>query len=395
MKKSLVFLMISFTLTSFAQYDNLAYDIEKIVKNVPDNDPVGFWKALKSNHPQNEEMRNALKNNKKSLIDALSSLPSIKGIRNYVENKSITNNKANGLIKILEDVTKIGDAYPDVKLFVVNDDSPNAGMYPDGTCEINSYWLSNNACMEELVAISCHEIGHFIMQHRIRDTWKTVKAANRNQIWAQIGTGIAMGAYAGSQIYAAQNGVAQSNQAQQQMYGNIVKAGVQASYEGLWYAENRQKFGYERESEAESDIIAFWFMEKNGIDPIYIIKLYKKFEEDSPKYTKEQRKILSHPEWIKRVKVLEKLYKKHHKTNFKSRQLGNLPKTTELGDYICVDEDDIVHTDYRCPMRKGLYKWVNLNKILIVSKVCTECVSDSDRDKIHEVANDNNNRLLK
>ena len=353
MRRVFLFLFISFTLCTFAQYDDVAYTIEKIVKNVPNNDPVAFWKALKRDHPQNEKMRKALDKNKKSLMEAMATLPSLRGIRNYVENKSIRGIKANELINIIEDVTQIGVAYPDVKMFVVKDDSPNAGMYPDGTCEINSYWLSNNASLEELVAISCHEIGHFIMQHRIRDTWKTVKAAKKNQMWAQIGTGIAMGVYAGSQMYSAQHGVAQSNQEQQQMYSNIAKVGVQSMYEGLWYAENRQKFGYERASEAESDIIAFWFMEKNGIDPACIIRLFKKFESESPKYTKQQRKTLNHPEWSERVKTLEKLYKNHHNVNFVSRQLGSLPKTTEIGDFLFVDDNNLVHTDNGCTKIKG------------------------------------------
>ena len=229
------------------------------------------------------------------------------------------------------------------------------------------------------------------MQHRVRDTWKTIKAAKRNQIWAQIGTGIAMGAYAGSQIYAAQNGVAQSNQAQQQMYNNITKAGVQAMYDGLWYAENRQKFGYERDSEAESDIIAFWFMEKNGVDPIHLINLFKKFETDSPELTREQRKTLNHPEWSKRVKVLEKLYKKHHKTNFVSRVLGDLTSTTDIGDYLYIDENNLIHTDRGCSMISGGYEWCKLKNLVIIGKICTECVSKADRDKITDIAIENNN----
>ena len=384
-------IMMSVTLSVSAQYDDVSYGIEKIIKNVPENEPVLFWKTLKREHPQNVKMIKALNNNNKSMMEALGSLPKIRGIRNYVINKSVKSNKANNLTNLLENVTKISVAYPDVKMFVVNDDSPNAGMYPDGTCEINSYWLSNNASIEELIAISCHEIGHFIMQHRVRDTWKTVKAAKRNQMWAQIGTGIAMGAYAGSQIYAAQNGVAQSNQAQQQNYTNIAKAGVQAMYNGLWYAENRQKFSYERDSEVESDIIAFWFMEKNGVDPIHLINLFKRFEAEAPKLTKKQRKILNHPEWSERVKVIEKLYKKHHKTNFVSRVLRDLPTTTDIGDFLYIDENNLVHTDRGCQMIKGKYEWCKLKNLVIVSKVCNECVSKADKDKIYGIANENSN----
>ena len=392
MKKFYLFLLLTFTLPAFAQYDNVSLGIEKIVKNVPDNDPIVFWKTLKREHPNNKEMRTALNKNKKSILEACGTIPNLGGIRNFVEGKSIKSSQANALIKQIEDVTKIKEAYPDVDFFVVNDNSPNAGMYPEGTCEINTYWLSNSANLEELVAICCHEIGHFIMQHKLHDAWKTVKASKRNQIWAQIGTGIAMGAYAGSQMYASQYGVAQSSEAQQQMYSNIAKAGAQSMYEGLWYAENRQKFAYERDSEVESDIIAFWFMEKNGIDPIYLINLFKRLEVDAPEYTKEQLKTKDHPDFSKRINVLEKLYKKHHKANFISQELKPYPTTKKIGEYLFIDEKGIIHTDNDCSSIKGKVEWCKPNNLSIMGKVCRECVNLDDSDKIYEIAKKNDIR---
>lgn len=313
MKRILFLMMLLVSLHVQAQYDDeFAKTIRDVIKDVPENSAREFWLTLAKNHPQNIEVNKAIKEQKKSMVEALSTFSSLDGLRDVVSKRAINSSDAIELIHYIEEITKIGSAIPRIQFFVVEDNTPNAGIYRDGTCEINSYWIDSGTRIEELIAICCHEIAHFVLTHQIRDVWKTVKAAKRNAAWAEIGTGLAMGVYAGSQMYAAQYGVQQSSEAQQQMYNNLAKAGMYAYYDGQWIAENRQKFKYRKESETEADETAFWFMEKNGIDPIHLINVFKRMEKDGVKLTKEQLKTDDHPEMSKRIKHIEKLYNKYH-----------------------------------------------------------------------------------
>lgn len=315
-------LLVQFALLALLAFPVQAqpYDtnsIEYVIKKVPNNDPKEFWMTLYYNHPQNIAMRRAIDKNKASIVQTINSFPRKENIRKYLEfemeQEAINSDKANELIAKLKEITQVDNSFTDIKFYVAPGNAPNACMYMDGTCVINSYWIDSDTKIEELVAICCHEIAHYALSHVIRNAWSKSKAAKRNAVWAEIGTGVAMGAYAASQMYSAQYGVSQSNSAQQQMYENLAKAGANAYYEGQWIAEFRQKYKYKRESETEADEVAFWFMEKNGIDPIHLINVFKRLEMYSPTLMKEARKTADHPEMKKRVKHLEAMYKIHHK----------------------------------------------------------------------------------
>ncbi len=312
MKQLLLLLLVTLSGPVFAQYSDEISTIEKLVRDVPNNDPKAFWMALK-NHPQLNEAKKAISKKKKSMVETLNSMPDVSNVRNVVRKLAIYTEETRALIDRMDDITKLESTFPRIKMYVVPDNTPNARMALEGTCMINSYWLNPDVKTEELVGVCCHEAAHYLLMHQVRDLWKKIKAAKRNAFWAELGTGLAAGAYAYSQINAAQNGVAQSYQAQQQMYNNIAQAGVNAYNEGQWYAENRQKWLYMRQTETEADVVAFWFMEKNGIDPIHLINAFKKMEPYEPVLTKEQKKELDHPELSKRIRLLEKLYRKYHK----------------------------------------------------------------------------------
>ena len=386
MRKVLILLLLAiFVMPSRAQ--NL-YEIEKIIKEIPDNDPVAFWQTLKRDLKENKEMLKAIDKRKKSMDEALGRLPDFSVYPEYVKSRAVDTEDAEQIIKTIEEVTHIHEALPLVNFYVVKDDNhPDAGMYPDGTCEINSYWLHSNNPIEELIAVSCHEIGHFICNHRIRDTWNVVKAEKRNKILAEIGTGLTMGAYAGSQIYAAQYGAAQSYQAQQQMYNNLATVGRNAVYEGEWYANYRQRFMYFRNSETEADEIAFWFMEKNGIDPIHLINLFKKLAaEPQIELTKQMKKVMDHPEWDKRIKHIKKLYKKHHKPNMKENQvLAAYNKITreqseKVPGTVYMDKSGMLHAKSSCQGLKysKLDYETNKDKLTEEPKFCKHCFSDKE-----------------
>ena len=429
MRSIILFILFCVSISATAQYESTANKIEKIMKVVPDNEPLIFWKALRNKHPDYQKLLKATKDNKESLNEALSLIPSMAGIKESVEKKSINTIKTKSILRMIEDTTKANAAYSSIDFYFVSNNEPNAGMYPEGTCEINSYWLNSNRPLEELFAIVLHETAHYVMMHRVQETWKTVKAVRRNSVLAEIGTVVAMGAYAGSQIYAAQNGVAHSNEAQQQIYNQIAKAGGDALYEGIWYANNRQKFTYSREHEAEADIIAFWFMEKNGIDPIHLIHVMEELEKISPSpiLTRTQRKVLNHPEISVRISYLKKLYKLHHNPNFVSRPALDLStymkmfkdeannindkKTIEKNQpvikssekshkgqissankphMVYVDKNGQVHSNSLCsqiPMMESESK--SITSISDYRVLCPYCFNVRERDELKEIIESN------
>lgn len=313
MKKILFLMLVFVSLSAHAQYRLGEPRIEEIVKNVSANNPKDFWMTLYNNHPHNIRIDKAIHKQKKSMVQVLNTLPDMTGYREYVAARAINSNEARNLIDTLNAITKIESTFPNVKFFVIEKKSPNASMSIDGTGIINSYWLEAGTNFDELVAICCHEAAHFVLSHIIRDKWNTVKAAKTNAVLAEVGTGLAMATYAAGQIYAASNGVAQSSEAQQQMYSNIAVAGINAYYDGILYAETRQSHKYSRDSETEADEVAFWFMEKNGIDPIHLINMFKRMESMQPEMTRAEGKISDHPSMKKRVSHLESLYRDFHK----------------------------------------------------------------------------------
>lgn len=315
MKKSFIIFIMLFPMHIAhisAQYASVVNYITRISKDVPDNYPQSYWNYLHTNHKKVKTMSKAYKKKKESFINALSTLQGANDIRPYIESRSVNTYESYHLISQIEDITKIRQVFSNVKFYVVENDTPNAGMYPDGTCEINFYWLKSCDNIEELVGICCHEIAHYFLQHRLYENWETIKAANRNQTWAAIGMGAMIGAYSWSQMNTASAGVKPNQEQQQEMYNDYLNLGILTMDYGYWYAYNRQKFTYSRRNEIEADVIAFWFMEKNGMDPMNFIKVLRKLPPDTPYLSREQRKVADHPARDERVEILEDLYNRYH-----------------------------------------------------------------------------------
>jgi len=394
MKKVLCLLFLIVSLSVFAQSESEANTLEHLMRKVPDNDPVSFWIAL-NKHPQYIAVEKALKNKTKSMMEAQSNLPNIDRFRvefrKALSEVALQDEKVRELINRIEDITKLGSISPYIKFYVVPDNTPQAVMSIDGTCRINSYWLNPGIKSEELVGICCHEAAHYLLFHHLRDVWKKVKAAKRNAFWAEFGTVFTAVAYAGSQINAAQYGVAQSSQAQQQMYNSIQNAGIIAYNKGQWYAENRQKWLYMRETETEADVVAFWFMEKNGIDPKHFINVLRKLAPYEPKLTKQQKKVSNHPELSERIKLLEKLYKKHHNTN--QQQNVVLSKYNQsisaeidsLENYkYYIDKRDFLHSKSTCMwlISAGLDHPSTIKQLEKKPRICKYCIDKNIEEMI-------------
>ena len=72
----------------------------------------------------------------------------------------------------------------------------------------------------------------------------------------------------------------------------------------------------------EADETAFWFLERNGVDPKHFINFLIKMNRRTPSYLKKiKTKYSSHPDISKRIQHLEKLYRKYHNNNFMPNKL--------------------------------------------------------------------------
>ena len=282
-----------------------------IGKRLPDNEPSYFWKAFNDNFPRNKEIRRDMKKGTKTVQRVLEIMGDLSHIRRLVSSVAIDNDTTKALIDTLYSITKIREAFPMVEFFIVHDEQLNAGMFPDGTCVIYDQWLKEGSNLNELVAIMAHEISHYILIHRFSDYYNTIKAEKRGRNLAEAGTVLAATVYGISQINAAQNGVNIDANTQQQMYDNITKAGVGLAKNAEWYAWNRMYFKYSRDTEMEADVVAFWFLKRNGYDPRSLIEIFKKIDKENPVPTIDP-KTGTHPETSERIKYIEKLIKKYN-----------------------------------------------------------------------------------
>lgn len=78
----------------------------------------------------------------------------------------------------------------DVNILIVKDDSRNAAMYPNGTLVLHSGLLSSIKTEDELVAILCHEISHYVLNHSVDNVNSALARKKRAEFWASVATGI-------------------------------------------------------------------------------------------------------------------------------------------------------------------------------------------------------------
>lgn len=80
-----------------------------------------------------------------------------------------------------------------VNILILNEDTPNASMYPNGTLAMTTGLLASLHTEDELVAILSHEIAHFVLDHSIQNINEAIKRQKRAEFWAALATGLAAG----------------------------------------------------------------------------------------------------------------------------------------------------------------------------------------------------------
>lgn len=75
-----------------------------------------------------------------------------------------------------------------VNVVIIQDPSPSASCYPNGTLVINSGLFSTIHSEDELVAVLSHEIAHYVLDHHVRNINEIEKNRRRSEIFAGIAT---------------------------------------------------------------------------------------------------------------------------------------------------------------------------------------------------------------
>lgn len=77
-----------------------------------------------------------------------------------------------------------------IHLLIVEDLTPNASMCHNGTLIINTGLLSALRSEDELVAVLCHEMAHYVLAHSVRNVNKMLTRKKHAAFWGALATGL-------------------------------------------------------------------------------------------------------------------------------------------------------------------------------------------------------------
>lgn len=96
-----------------------------------------------------------------------------------------------GLLAKIVPETLIDGRPCNVNLLIIQDSTPNAYIYPNGTLVITTGLLAVLHNEDELIAILSHEVAHFVLDHSIKNVNEITEREKRAVFWGAIATSIA------------------------------------------------------------------------------------------------------------------------------------------------------------------------------------------------------------
>lgn len=157
------------------------------------------------------------------------------------------------------------DGFPyDIRVMIVQDDSINASMCPNGTLVVNTGLLAAIHTEDELVAILSHEIGHYMANHSLCNIYKAEKRKAAAEFWAAVAT---IAAAAGEAV-AAKNGY--------YTYGNVTTATAILSTSIALEVVDRMGKNYSKEQEKDADMMANEALALLGYDTNALASVFRR-----------------------------------------------------------------------------------------------------------------------
>lgn len=301
MKRLLTITIISFfTIQMSAQSSEVKRMIKKYDASYLRNtsfryDPTSFWNSIIQNDKNVIAYNKAVKKNNKTLNQAYGALLYSKNQQNGYE---YTTTSYNDVVSRLVNDLGIQSLVYNKPVKVIKDGSINASMDFEGQLRINEGCFTR-LLYDEVLAVCAHEIAHYVCQHVIMSVWKVAKKQKTNRMWAEIGYSFTVGAMAATSMYAGSNGVDNST------FNNIITNSdiLNYAYSYADGATTRYHYRYNRNEEAEADIIAYRFMEQTGHGGVNVLSLLRKLLSmygDTPTGVYD-----NHPSTLTRISVIE------------------------------------------------------------------------------------------
>lgn len=300
MRKILLFVTVLLSLQTLAQSNAVKkiikkYDASYLKSTDGFKTPGSFWDAIKNNDPNVKKLREAYIKEDKTLFEAFDVLAyDVENNRGY---DFLVNDYDSIVTRLVHDlgIEEIARKNP---VRVIRDHSINASMDAVEQMRINC------GCFEkltygELLAVCAHEMAHCACEHVSLSVWKGAKKAKKNRMWADIGAGLAIGAFAATSAYSGSYGQDVSH------FNNIIANSDILFNNAYGYADDatlKYRYRYSRNEESEADIIAYRFMEQLGYGGENVLSMLKKLMEvygDTP-----AGKYNDHPSTLFRIRVI-------------------------------------------------------------------------------------------
>ncbi|MBR4660253.1 MAG: M48 family metalloprotease [Bacteroidales bacterium] len=176
--------------------DKLSFDLSKvkempIVCENPTKDEFWYSRSIRYSLPSLSHMSNAYAARNKAEEDANKYVMNLREQGLIIEDPMLTS-YINSLLTKISPSQRLDNFKYNVKAVIVKSPELNAAMYPNGVLMINAGMLANLHTEDELVALLCHEVNHFVCNHYLENLQKT----QRRQAIGAIG-GILLGAATG------------------------------------------------------------------------------------------------------------------------------------------------------------------------------------------------------
>lgn len=166
-----------------------------------------------------------------------------------------------------------------VNIVLLESPELNAFTFPNGTIVIYTGLLSTLHSEDELAAILCHEIAHFVLDHSYQNYTQELSRKKRAEFWAAVATGIAA---VGDAYLSTKNTYYQP--------GTITLATAMAASEIANEVIDRLGMKYNHEQELEADALALKVIKHLNYDPNALatvlgrIREYRKAERTNVSY---------------------------------------------------------------------------------------------------------------
>ena len=304
----LLIFMVALTTMSYSKSaKSWVHELDLVdISALNSKDVSSFWNAERNADADYNTLMQAIQKSKKSVLSAKAKirkfLYSSYSDRNYI---TISDSTADAICDCIERDVHIDDirkAYPEIalsklKFKIAANNEFNASTFPDGYILINT-GLFSKLNYNELLAVSAHELVHYMFNHSLANEYAYIKKQKSNQLWAEIGGALIVGANAFADGYSA--GITGQQQNNAQYYADMYQGIIDDAAESA----ARFKFRYSRKDELQADILGFRYLQFLGYDPRSFLTMLEKIGIENDKYYDKKS---SHPKTELRIEVIKTL----------------------------------------------------------------------------------------